>query len=857
MKTANSAKHGNKKAITCYLLFAICYLLLGCDNLLNIPRSAPLEQAYGSVTVSFAGGAARTVFPNTVFEACVYTFYNHSHGQAQVKAPGPDGSFALAPGSWSVEVQAYGDPDADDDLAATGASDAFTVTGGQNTAVTVVLAGIPEAGAGTFKYWIQYPVNTTVWDFAIVKLPDMIPVPFSVPVGGGTEASGTVSNVPAGFYLVTVRLVNDEGVKGTGKNQVVHIYNALTSEFGSEGDPVVFSDGDFTFLSLPAPVSTVTVAGAGQLSVSWTPVMGAAAYELWYGALSDLGSAEKWGADISGVNASITGLAGSTYYVWVRAKNDLGPGDFSPAARGIFTKSIATAADLAKIGADPAWPLTGNYALDADIILDDWNPIGTPEAPFAGILDGNNHRITVNSFSAAALSDRAYLGIFAAVRGESYAARAEIANLRILSAVNQSSTSAYAMGLVAARAENTLIDHIALEGSLAFNSSGILNLGGVAGVLYAGALVKNCDSAMSMTVMPGGGEGGSYSYIGGFVGLFRNGAGIENCHNQASLVFDGAGSSGSQIISGGIAGGSWYSMSTAYHGYISDCSFSGDITATAQSFWAWTGGIAGCIVGDGNGTFENTTRILRCHASGTIGAMPSGGGGSAEQWVYSGGIVAYVYYGGLVEQCYFTGTVVTDGINKTYDYAGGIAGYLSQNSGHNSTLRDCWSSGTVRGHLNAGGIVGQQQVNTYLYNCYSTAEITVCAAAGARSYLAGEGAGGIAGFCANTLNIIRPYGLSSCVALNTSISAPNGYDHLGRVVGDIKSYGPTGNPGNSYGRSAMPITVNGGAPWTDNYNGVDCVAKPGVELYRDTLGWNFTAVWEMGGDGYPHLQWEE
>jgi hypothetical protein len=770
-----------------------------------------------------------------------------------------------------VEVQARGDPEAEDTLAASGASEAFTVTAGQNTAVTVTLTGRPETGSGTFKYRIRYPANATVRDFTIVKLPDMSPVPFSVPAGGGTEISGAVNNVPAGFYLVSLRLLHPDGVKGAGKNQVVHIYNALTSEFGTADVPVVFAEGDFAFLPLPAPSApTVTASGTGELSVSWTEITGAAAYEVWYGALPDLGSAEKWGGDVSGSNAAITGLAGPTYYVWVRAKNNLGPGDFSPAERGIFTKSIATAADLAKIGADPTWPLTANYTLDADIILDNWTPIGTLESPFAGIFNGNNHRITLNSFSAAALSGSSYLGIFAALKGESYNARAEIANLRIISAVSQSSPAAngQAVGLLAARAENALIDHIALEGSFAFNSTKTLYLGGAAGILYAGAVVKNCDSVMAMTILPGNGAvpgisvaGNPYSFIGGFVGFFRDGAGIENCHNQATLVFNGENSVNSQIISGGIAGGSWYGFSTAYCGYIIDCSFSGNITTSAQHFWAWAGGIAGCIVGDGNGTFENTSRILRCHASGTIGAMPAGAGGSVDgmggQWVYAGGIVAYVYYGALVEQCYFTGTVVTDGIKKTYDYAGGIAGYLSQTSGHNSTLRDCWSSGTVRGYLNAGGVVGQQQVNTYLYNCYSTAEITVSAEAGARASGAGEGAGGIAGLCVSIENTKRPYALSSCVALNPSISAPNGYEHLGRVVGDTKSYGPTGIPGNSYAWSGMPVTVNGGVPWADNYNGEDCVAKPGVELYRDTLGWNFTTVWKMGGDGYPHLRWEE
>jgi hypothetical protein len=817
--------------------------------------------------VSFADSTARTVFPAAVFANCLYTFTNQANGQAQIKTPGPDGTFALLPGRWSVEVIAYGDPDTDDDEAATGVSEAFTVTTGQHTPVTVTLTGKQETGAGTFAYRIRYPEGTTVRDFTLLKLPDMTPVSLSVPTGGGTEISGSVSAVPAGFYLVSLRLSHPGGEKGAGKNEAVHIYNALTSEFGTEEAPVVFAEEDFAFLPLPAPSApTVTVAGAGQLSVSWTGVTGATSYEVWYNTLPVIGSAVKRGDDIIGTSATITSLDNPTYFVWINAKNAKGTSDFSPMAQGRFITPIASATDMAKIGKEAAWPLNGNYVLTQDIALNDWTPIGTLEAPFTGRFNGNNKRITLNSFAAAALSGSAYLGIFASLQGISYDARAELTNIKISSAVNQQSSAAagQVVGLLTARAHNALIDNIALDGTLSFSSDKTLYLGGVAGILYAGTVAKNCVNDIPMNIQPGNGaipglpvSGNPYSFIGGIVGQFRDGAGIEQCHNRANLSFGGTNFSGSQVIAGGIAGGSFYSMSTAYHGYISDCSSSGNIVSSARGFWAWAGGIAGCIVGDGNGTFENTTRIVRSHASGIVSAVPGGDGtpvdGITGNWVYAGGIAGYVYYGALIEQCYFEGTV-NNGVPgvQSYDYTGGIAGYLSQIDNHNSTLRDCWSSGAVKGYLNAGGIVGQKQVNTRLYNCYSRAEITVSAPAGARSAMAGEGAGGIAGYG------IGHVLFTSCVALNPSISAPNGYDHLGRIVGDYSSYGGgTIIPSvNSYGWSAMPVTVTGGVPWEKNDNGNDCAEKPEQSFYQG-LGWDFTNVWEMGNDGYPHLQWEE
>jgi hypothetical protein len=436
--------------------------------------------------------------------------------------------------------------------------------------------------------------------------------------------------------------------------------------------------------------------------------------------------------------------------------------------------------------------------------------------------------------------------------------------------VSVNNTNGTAIGLLAGYSEQVEFSDIDLSGALTTTSAKVAYIGGIAGYAHRGTLAK--DSSTSMDIKHSAGTGGGlvassfYNFAGGFVGIFKDGVAITNCHSAGNVTVVGN-APASQAFAGGIAGGSYYAFTTESQGSVSYCSNTGNVYSEVQGFWAWTGGIAGCICGDGDGTFENTTKIYRSWASGDVTSVARAG-----QWPYTGGITGYVYYGAMVAECSFTGNVEARADasgGRINDYAGGISGYLSKQPEHESVIRDCWSGGTVKGYVNAGGIVGQQQVNTYLWNCWSKAAITVIAPKDAAGSSSQQGAGGIAGFNGSqeTGGAKRTgKALSSCVALNPSVSAPNGFERVGRVIGEnFQGVNEAIGDGvisaaqeNNHGWDGMAVTVSGAAPavpYAKRVDGAACAEKPERSFYQ-SLGWDFVNVWKMGGDGYPALQWQ-
>ncbi|MDR0669140.1 MAG: cadherin-like beta sandwich domain-containing protein [Treponema sp.] len=363
---------------------------------------------------------------------------------------------------------------------------------------------------------------------------------------------------------------------------------------------------------------------------------------------------------------------------------------------------ITSHGDLAKIGVDPDFSLAGEYRLETDLVLEHWVPIG---GVFSGQFDGNHHTITIRGFAESVFLDKkTCLGVFGSIRG-SADSKALVKDLSVTTEIAEtiSRTGVYYVGALTGYAgAYTELDNISVAGSLRFantatgRGAGIYS-GGVAGGLY-GAELRN--SRVSADIDAYGTAGnGSYNYVGGLAGIFEQdtvidpdapfgtavsiGSSIVNCHNTGNVTGRTSGAQ-SNVFVGGIAGGSGYSFKTYYSGKIEDCSSTGNISARCEGgYWAFAGGIAGTIVGDGDGNpATGPTRIARSYATGNVTASTTSGG-----WPYAGGIVGYNYYGALVSQCYVTGTVIGEG---GYDYTGGIAGYNAVSDGKAAgTVRNC------------------------------------------------------------------------------------------------------------------------------------------------------------------------
>lgn len=97
------------------------------------------------------------------------------------------------------------------------------------------------------------------------------------------------------------------------------------------------TDPDGSGIVPNAPSPPQMVAGDGQLSVYWSAVFGAAAYDVIYSTTNSTEGATAFsGNPVSGTSAVITGLEnGTTYYVFVRATNEAGSSEYSNGASGV------------------------------------------------------------------------------------------------------------------------------------------------------------------------------------------------------------------------------------------------------------------------------------------------------------------------------------------------------------------------------------------------------------------------------------------------------------------------------------------------------------------------------------------
>jgi len=202
---------------------------------------------------------------------------------------------------------------------------------------------------------------------------------------------------------------------------------------------------------------------------------------------------------------------------------------------------IYTAEDLAKIGIDPKYPLSGKYILMANIDLSgysNWTPIGNESKPFTGQFDGNGLKIknlTINR------PNNDYQGLFGYTN-----AAAKLTNIT-LENVNINGNS-YVGGLVGYN-DFCIITNCYITGNITGNTY----TGGLVGINHS--TITNSQSTCNVTsngYYTGGLVGGNYlgtiksSYFvgsvtgirmtGGLVGENNNGGTIINSYSIGSVT---------------------------------------------------------------------------------------------------------------------------------------------------------------------------------------------------------------------------------------------------------------------------------------------------------------------------------
>lgn len=327
-----------------------------------------------------------------------------------------------------------------------------------------------------------------------------------------------------------------------------------------------------------------------------------------------------------------------------------------------------------------------------------WEPIGVDyDNAFLGTYDGNRYTIDGLTITANASQYR-YIGLFGYAFGD-------IVNVKLTN-IDYTATGYVRVGGV--------VGHTSFNEIIGCSAGGVIRaengvIGGIAGDAYK---VQHCQSNVSIDA-----SSATSISVGGIVGSAFGG--IRYCENSGNITVDG--DSEALIWVGGIVGD--------LGNGINDCQNNGNITVSgASSILVYAGGI----------TAQAYCDITRCENNGALS--------SSGQNVRIGGIVGEIdSY--TISECVNRGNV--SAVHSTvHSYVGGIVGEALM-----STINNCYVTDTVtltaRGTSMAvaGGIAGYLWDDSSITNCYSLVNsVTVNTGA------SGWGRGGIAGHNYGTIS---------------------------------------------------------------------------------------------------------
>ena len=297
---------------------------------------------------------------------------------------------------------------------------------------------------------------------------------------------------------------------------------------------------------------------------------------------------------------------------------------------GYWTQ-IRTAAQLHELAAaTDAEALSGHYKLTADINLRgaEFDGIGSPDAPFTGVFDGNGKTISNLTISKPGEDS---VGLFRVMLG---------GTVKNLTLKNVSVTGGSHVGAVVGQAQVAL-DGASMSGSIA-------------------GLIGNVHVTGSVT---GAEQTGGIAGLNGGKADSKTGFSIANAVDRCT--FEGAVTG--ETITGGLVG--------CNNGAVTASSADGTVEAGEN------GRIAGGLVGQNEGSVYTSWADAQVHAKAYAGGFVGSGSGSVKQCYSLGNVSGADYVGGFagtistVETAVSAGKVTVSG-EQDQGYVGGFAGNL-------------------------------------------------------------------------------------------------------------------------------------------------------------------------------------
>ena len=416
-------------------------------------------------------------------------------------------------------------------------------------------------------------------------------------------------------------------------------------------------------------------------------------------------------------------------------------------------------------------------------------------ASFFGVLNGECKNLTMENCTVT--TSTYACGILGGFAGTTGGLTASVSNVKIVEGTVNSTATA-PCGMLFGNAANATITGCTVSGTVTSTNNSTKtseqSCGGLLGKTFAGSFVTNCTNNANVS---------GIRLVGGIIG-YVNGSGttVSGCTNNGSVTGTSSGSAKGHRT-GGIIG------HMAPNGVISKCVNTGSITNEAEC-----GGIVGYC--------EKGCKVSKCYSNANIRA------GSPEA---AGGITG-VIESGTIEYCYSKGSV-----SVGQQTAGGIVGQAWGLSSFGSiTITECWSSATISGKSNLGGLAGMltkkwlaadetQASNITMSKCIAwNPTVTATVTSGDESTTASCGA--IAGYTyiKNTL--------TDCLRKNDMNYTPN---YAACAIVDQENVSPE-----------APLSVGTAPTYCYPYHGKAADSGKNLSQVAIQLGWS-SSIWNLGG----------